>query len=226
MDEIPNPPTSLCYFGGPVDIVRNWARLQGASAQQERVILAALDSNYLAKLPKPRKWRKIGTIPRNRAFRSRYYQQVAHILGWKERHVSGFSDAVRDTLKNEVWPDDGGEQGDMATNYPQCIGGKRTQPIHASIEQSSMAKGGGSKAEGAQVSGEEVHINDNIDHTIHIHKRMARVKEASGRDIEDCSKERGHYGGGQDICNDKRLKSEDACKESTGRVLPKWLQRP
>ena len=52
MDEIPNPPTSLCCFGGPVDIVRNWARLQGASAQQERVILAALDSNYLTKLPK------------------------------------------------------------------------------------------------------------------------------------------------------------------------------
>jgi hypothetical protein len=56
MDEIPNPPMSLCYLGGPVDIIRDWARLQGASAQQERVILAALDSNYLASLPKPKKW--------------------------------------------------------------------------------------------------------------------------------------------------------------------------
>ena len=81
MDEIPNPPMSLCYLGGPVDIIQDWARLQGASARQERVILAALDSNYLASLPKPKKWRDISTIPRNKTFRSRYYQQVARILG-------------------------------------------------------------------------------------------------------------------------------------------------
>jgi hypothetical protein len=117
MDEIPNPPISLCYLGGPLDIVRNWARLLGASAQQERVILATLDSNYLAKLPKPKKWREIGTILRNKAFRSRYYQQVAHILGWKERHVDGFSEIVRDTLRKVVWPNHGKEQRDMATNY-------------------------------------------------------------------------------------------------------------
>ena len=146
--------------------------------------------------------------------------------------MSGFSDAVRDTLKNEVWPDDGREQRDMATNYPQCIGGNRIQPIHASMERSSMAKGGGSKmedgskTEGAQVSSEEVHIEDNVDHTIHIHKRMVRGKEASGRKIEDCSKKRGHCDGGQDICNDKQPRSEAECIGSTGRVLPKWLQKP
>ena len=109
-------------LGGPVDIIRDWARLQGASAQQERLILAASDSNYLASSSKPRKWRDISAIPRNKAFRSRYYQQVARILGWKERHVRGFSNVVRDTLRNVVWPDHGEEQGDMATDYPQGIG--------------------------------------------------------------------------------------------------------
>ena len=52
---------------------RNWIRLQCANTQQERVILARVDSNYLAKLHKPKKWREIGTIPRKKAFRSRYY---------------------------------------------------------------------------------------------------------------------------------------------------------
>lgn len=155
MDEIPNLPMSLCYLGGPLDIIRDWRRLQGASAQQEKVILAALDSNYLISLPKPRKWRDLNAIPRNRVFRSKYYQQVARILGWKERHVHGFSEVVRDTLRNVVWPNHGGEQGDMAADYPRSIGEKGGLHIDVAIERSALAKGGECKKEGSQVSNQE-----------------------------------------------------------------------
>jgi len=65
MGEIPNPLISLSYYGRLVDIVQNWTKLQGASAQQERLILVALDSSFLVKLPKPKKWRKIGTTSKN-----------------------------------------------------------------------------------------------------------------------------------------------------------------
>ena len=234
MAGIPDPPSSLCYPGGPVDIIRNWVRLQGASAQQESVVLAALDSQYLAKLPKPRKWRKIGTIPSNRAFRSRYYQQVAHILGWKERHVHGFSEAVRDTLKKEVWPDHGEEQGDMATNHSQSIGEKRSSHIDASKERFTMAKRGECKTDGAQVTSEEVHIKDNIELPIHIHERLVGGKEASGRKIEAGSEEGDSSAAGQGVCSSKRTRFEEEGSGSsksatranvaTRRVLPKWCQ--
>jgi hypothetical protein len=160
--------------------------LQGASTQQERVVLATLDSNYLAKLPKPKKWREMGSIPRNRAFRFRYYQQVAHNLGWKERHVDGFLEVVRDTLRKVVWPDHGEEQRDMAAEHSQGIGEKRNLHIDASMERSAMAKGGESKTEGAQVSNQEMRVKDNNKDTTHIHKMMVRGKEANGREIEDC----------------------------------------
>jgi len=39
MGEIPNPPISLNYYGGLIDKVRNWAKLQ----QQKRLILVLPD---------------------------------------------------------------------------------------------------------------------------------------------------------------------------------------
>ena len=233
MGKIPNPPISLCYLGGPVDIVRNWARLQGASAQQEKVILAALDSNFLEKLPKPKKWRHNKTVPKNRALRSRYYQQVAHIFGWKERHVDGFSDVVRDTLRTVVWPDHGEHQGDMATIYPQGIGENMNVHIDATMERPAMAKGGESKTEVAKVTNQEVHVEDNKD-TRHIHKGMVRGKEATGREIEDCCEKGEHYDVAQGTCISKRARTEEEGsgshtspnkpKGTTGFVLPKWCQ--
>ena len=95
--------------------------------------------------------------------------------------MHGFSEAVRDTLKKEVWPDHGEEQGDMATNHPQGIGDGRSSCIDASKERFAMAKRGECKTKGAQVTSEEVHIKDNNDHPIHIHKRLVGGKEASGR---------------------------------------------
>ena len=97
----------------------------------------------------------------NGAFRSRYYQQLAHILGWKEIHVDGFSEVVRDTLRKVVWLDHREEQGDMETDYPQDIGEKRSLHIDVSMKRFTMAKGDESKTEGAQVSNQEMHIKNN-----------------------------------------------------------------
>jgi hypothetical protein len=224
----------LCYLGGPVDIIRNWVRLQGASAQQERVILAALDSNYLAKLPKPRKWRNVTTIPRNRAFRSRYYQQVAHILGWKERHVGGFSEVVRDTWRNVVWPDHGEEHGDMAVDYPQRIGGERSSHIDVTMERSAMVKGGEGHNEEAQVINQEGRIKNNNKDTSHLHKMMVRGEKTSGREIEACCEEGERRDGDDCIGTKKRARTKEegggssrvATKSegTTRRVLLKWRQ--
>ena len=155
--------------------------MQGASAQQGKIILAALDSNHFAKLPKPKKWREKGNILRNRAFRSRYYlgSKIAHILGWKDRHVHGFLEAVRDTLRLEMWPDHGEEQGDMTTKYFCDIEEKRRPHIDAAMEQYAMAKGGETQTNDAQVSSEEVYIKDTNDHTSHIYKKMDREKETN-----------------------------------------------
>ena len=149
--------------------------------------------------------------------------------------MDGFSEVVRDTLRKVVWPNYGEEQGDMTTYYPQGIKEKISLHIDASMERSAMAKGGESKTEGAQVSNQEVHIKDNNKDTSHIHKRMVKGKEASGKEIEDCCKEREHCHGGQGICSNKRARTEEEgniisrfatkSKGTTGRVLPKWLQK-
>jgi hypothetical protein len=118
--------------------------------------------------------------------------------------VHGFLEVVRDTLRKEVWPDHGDEQGEMTIYYPQCVREKRSLHIDASKERYAMTKGGECKAEGAQVGSEHVYIKDNIIPTSHIHKRVVQGKEASGSEIEDCCEEGEHCDGGQDISKKKR----------------------
>jgi hypothetical protein len=133
-----------------------------------------------------------------------------------------------------VWPDHGGEQGDMAADYPQSIGEKGGLHIDVAMERSAMAKGGECKKEGFQVSNQEGRIkNDNKD-TNYLHKRMVGGKEASRREIEDCCEEEEHCNGRKGIGANKRARTEEegggssrAATKSEGptrRVLPKWCQ--
>jgi len=156
-------------------------------------------------------------------------------LGWKERHVGGFSEAVRDTLRTVVWPNHGEAQGDMATNYPHGVGEKISFDIDVVKKRSGMAKGGECEKEGAQVSNKEGHIKDNNKDTSHLHKKMVGGKEANGREIEDCCEEGEHNEDEEDFSTNKRARTQEEdsgssrtstkSKGTTGRVLPKWFHK-
>jgi len=108
-----------------------------------------------------------------------------------------------------VWPDHGEAQGDMATDCPHGVGGKRSFDIDVASERFGMAKGCECKKEAAQVSNQEGHIQDNNKDRSHLHKRLVGGKEACGREIEDCCEEGEHSDGEEGINNNKRARTQE-----------------
>ncbi|KAG0595026.1 hypothetical protein M758_UG132300 [Ceratodon purpureus] len=90
-------------WGDRAKIIDNRLQSLKCTRRQRHRVLSCLDVHYLRRLPlvgKSHAWPK---DPANRNYRYHFRAQIAHILGWRERHK--FPEHIDELICEQLWPD-------------------------------------------------------------------------------------------------------------------------
>ena len=79
-----------------------WFRVQGATEEGSRRVVALLNSEYLLVEPRPRRWNRRGDFGHQERCRYLWYRHAARILGWCDRQQ--FPDFIRGLLRDQYYP--------------------------------------------------------------------------------------------------------------------------
>lgn len=136
----PQCPSQLSMVG---DMLKLWPiQYENADGSQLARVLGCFSESYLAQLPPPSKSDPWPEHPLPSNWRYLFQHQVAKILQWKHKRVSGFPAHINEALKIIVWPDNAVESGSKRGYKPKI--GEGTEAFSkkgaAAVEKTNGAK--------------------------------------------------------------------------------------